>query len=138
MTKNELADALARAAIASICQPQRCEAIILTLAKLAKGEDFSTEFPLAVYEIGPDGNRRLARLDAAGEAICPRQGLSPAAEQWALRNRGPCMCASCVACRARPMSVLHLHADGLVERRTGPEAVAEWEEAVRDDIEREG
>jgi hypothetical protein len=104
MTKDELADALAREAIACMCQPQRCEAIILALAKLAKGEDFSAEFPPASFEIGPDGNRRLARLDAAGQAICPRQHLSPAAQQRVLCDDGPCMCASCVACRARGMT----------------------------------
>lgn len=65
--------------------------------------------------------------------ICPRQHLSPAAEQRVREEQGPCLCASCVACRARPMvpnqDVLHLHADGSVTVRSGPEAVAEWERA---------
>lgn len=38
---------------------------------------------------------------AAGR--CPREHLSLAAEQRVRAAKGPCMCPSCVSCRARPM-----------------------------------
>lgn len=41
---------------------------------------------------------------AAAEPRCPRQHLSPAAEQRVLSEQGPCMCASCTACRERGMT----------------------------------
>ena len=42
-------------------------------------------------------------IDPSTPTVCPRQHLGQAAEQRAREEQGPCMCASCVACRARPM-----------------------------------
>ncbi len=66
MTKDESIDVLVQGAIASMCQPQRCEAIIRALSDLAKGKETDATFPELVFEVGADGRRSLARLCCAG------------------------------------------------------------------------